>query len=67
MYDNYDAFCQHQAQQDRQEREWLARLPECSECGEKITDDECYEMGDYLVCLECIGNFKVRTENYMRG
>lgn len=67
MYDNYDAFCRHQAEQDRQEQEWLERCPECAVCDEKITDDECYELGDELVHLECIGRFKVRTANYMRG
>lgn len=67
MYDNCDLYDRHQAQQDREEQEWLARCPECAECGKKITDDECYEMGGMLFCAECVEGYKVRTENYMKG
>lgn len=61
--DNYDAYLQHEAGQERQ----LARMPVCCSCGEKITDEECYEIGGELFCLNCIEENKVRTENYIKG
>jgi formylmethanofuran dehydrogenase subunit E len=54
---------EHEARQER----YLERLPICSECGEPITDDECYEIGDELFCEECIEGKKVYTSNYVRG
>ena len=64
--DNYDAFVWHEAEREREEKEWRSKLPECSECGEKITDEDCYEINDELICPECIeANHKKRTENYM--
>jgi hypothetical protein len=66
--DNYDAFSQHDAQQEREERKWLARLPECVWCGEKIKSEMCYDIGcDALVCEECMEGVKTYTENHMRG
>lgn len=61
--DNYDAFLEHEARQEK----WFERLPVCSECGEAIQDEECYEIGDELFCLDCIESKKVYTENYVRG
>lgn len=60
--DNYDAFCRHEAEQERA----LAKLPECSECGEKITDDECYEFNDKLICPDCLNNYhKRQTDDFI--
>ena len=36
----------------QQERE-MELLPECSECGEKITDDMCFVFGDEPICDSC--------------
>ena len=30
------------------------KLPECSECGEKITDEYCYEINDEYICEKCM-------------
>lgn len=65
--DNYDAFDRYDAEQEREERNWLARLPECAECGKKIKDEECYELGGDLYCADCIDSHKVYTENFMKG
>lgn len=50
--DNYDQFTRHDAQQQAQ----LDRLPVCSECGEPIQDDFCFEVNDELICDECMHN-----------
>ena len=63
--DNYDAFVAHEAMRDREHEEIEKRLPKCSECGEPIWDDECYEIGGKLYCEECIEGFKVWTDNHM--
>ena len=60
--DNHDAFRRHDAEQEST----LAKLPECSGCGEKIMTEECYEIGGELFCLNCIEENKVYTEDYVR-
>jgi formylmethanofuran dehydrogenase subunit E len=55
----------HEAEEERAYKKWLDRLPRCSECGKKIKDDNCYNIGGELFCEECIENSKVHTENYM--
>lgn len=61
--DNYDAWEEHQRREDK----WLESLPKCSECGEAIQGDECYEFDDGLICEKCLkANYKVSTENYIR-
>lgn len=64
MYDNYDLFAQHQARQDREEKEWLARLPVCSACEYPIRSENCWVIGDEIFCEECIDSFKDYTENH---
>lgn len=60
--DNYDLFLRHEAEQQRQ----LERLPECSECGEPIQDEECYMFNDELICKQCLeDNHEKKTEDYM--
>lgn len=61
--DNYDRFEMHMAEQERE----LDKLPECSECGEKIQTDECYEFNDELICPDCLKNYhKKWVEDYVK-
>lgn len=48
--DNYSAWEQHEADKERR----LDRLPRCSECGEPIQDEHCYEVNDELICPDCM-------------
>ena len=50
MLDNNDFFDMHDAEQQKQ----LDRLPKCSECGEPIQDDFCFEVNGDLFCDECM-------------
>lgn len=43
-------FHMHDAEQERK----LKMLPKCSECGEHIQTDECYEINDELICPDCL-------------
>lgn len=64
--DNYDAFVVHEVRKEREHQELLKKLPECSECGKPIEDDECYEIGGMLFCIGCIEENKVSTSNYIK-
>lgn len=44
--DNYDLFARHDAEQEAQ----LKKLPECSECGEHIQDEEAYYINGEWIC-----------------
>ena len=60
--DNYDLWEQHQAEQDIAEE----NLPECSECGEKIRDDFCYEIEGEPICDDCMSsNHRKSIEYFM--
>lgn len=55
-------FHRHDAEQEAK----LERLPRCSECGEAIQSDECYEINDELICPECLKqNHRKRVEDYV--
>lgn len=48
-----------------QERE-MQKLPKCSECGEPITDDFCWDIDGEIYCQDCADKlFCHLTENYM--
>lgn len=65
--DNCDAFDAHDREQERAERDWVRRLPVCSECGKKIRDEDCWVIGDAIYCEECIDGFRDYTKNHMEG
>lgn len=55
-------FMMHDAKQTRR----LEKLPVCSECGEPIQDEHCYEINGELICEDCLNtNHKKRTEDYI--
>lgn len=55
-YDRWDA---------EQERE-LERLPVCTECGERITDDFFYDINGECICERCMdANYKKSTDDYI--
>lgn len=62
--DNYDAFRQHEAEQE----EFLDKLPACDYCGNPIQDVFCYQIDNELFCPDCMDkHFKKSTDNFMRG
>jgi formylmethanofuran dehydrogenase subunit E len=52
MPDNYDQFKRHEAKRQAE----LDKLPKCSECGEPIQSETCYEIDGGLVCEDCLEN-----------
>ena len=57
--DNYDAFCQHEAEQQAK----LDKLPKCCECKEPIQTEDCYAFNDELYCLDCMEEHRVWVED----
>lgn len=46
--------------------EEVERLPECSECGQPIQDEHCYEINDEYICEKClVENHKKYTDDYV--
>lgn len=53
--------------QEREYEEWKVRLPVCSECGEPIEEDFCWEIDGELYHHDCADKlFCHCTENYMK-
>lgn len=44
---DYNRYCNEQQKE-------LDRLPECSECGEKIMDEYCFEVNGEYICERCM-------------
>lgn len=53
MYYTDDPVADYERYSADQERE-LDRLPRCSECGEAIQTEHCYEVNDELICPGCM-------------
>lgn len=56
--DSYDMWASHDAEQEA----WLQSRPVCSCCEEHIQEDSYYEIGDMIICEECLDNFKKYTD-----
>ncbi len=61
MIDNYGLWERHDAEQERK----LQALPKCSECGEPIQDEYCYEIEGKYICEHCMSECRVSVENLM--
>lgn len=67
MLDNYDLFLRHEAQKEAEQAEWLKRLPKCAKCNKPIQDDYLYDLGDEIVCENCLNkHYRKHTENFMQ-
>ena len=61
--DNYDAFLQHEAEQEA----LLSRRPKCVCCEEPIQDDYLYDINGDLYCEECMNEiFRGNSDVYER-
>ena len=56
--DNYSRFEWQEAERER----WLAKLPVCSECGEPIQDEFCYEINGEYICDSCMEEHRRSVE-----
>lgn len=54
----------HAAFEADQERR-LRKYPKCDCCGERITDDRFYNIEGTYICINCIDDYSVDTDDYM--
>lgn len=44
----------------------LDKLPKCSECGEAIQGEYCFEINDELICEACLNEYyRKQTDDYI--
>lgn len=48
----------HDLEQDR----WLKSRPRCKWCGQRIQDDDAFEINDELVCNDCVYDCRVSVD-----
>jgi formylmethanofuran dehydrogenase subunit E len=49
---------------DREREAELESLPKCSECGNAIQDEYCYEINGEYICEDCLNYYhRKRTED----
>ena len=56
--DLYEAFAEEQAEKEK-------KFPKCDYCGERIVEEKFYNIEGTYICVNCIDDFKVDTDNYM--
>ena len=49
----------YEEEQDR----YLKQLPVCSDCGEHIQEDYCYEINGEYICEECMKSYRKAVED----
>ena len=54
----------HAAFEADQERR-LRKYPKCDCCGERITDERFYNIEGTYICINCIDDYCVDTDDYM--
>lgn len=59
--DYTDLHAEYEAEQERR----LRRHPKCDCCVEKITTEKFFNVEGTYICLVCIEDFKVDTDDYM--
>ena len=51
---------------DRRQARYEARLPKCDICRQPIQDEDLYDLGDELVCHDCLDkHYRRKTEDYI--
>ena len=43
----------------------IEKYPKCDCCGERILDDEFFNIEGTYICENCIDDFKVNTDDYV--
>lgn len=49
---------------DREQAEWLSKLPTCQICGDAIQQERCLNLGGFRFCNECIENHMEVIESF---
>lgn len=50
---------------DAEQQAALDKLPKCAECGEPIQSEKCFDLGNGVICEDCLENNHTHwTEDY---
>ena len=61
LADNYDLWARHESEREQ----LLAKLPKCDYCGEAITEDYFYIIGETFICIPCLNReHRQYTDDY---
>ena len=52
--DNYSQWVAHEREQDS----WLAKRPECADCGEHIQDEDAFYINGEWICVNCMDSYR---------
>ena len=64
MIDNYKAW--EYAERERERR--LLQLPVCEECGERIQDEDYYDVDGEILCEKCMRRkYRRKTEDLLNA
>lgn len=44
---------------------YIKYLPVCDDCGQTITDETYFEVGDAIFCPECMDSYRKSTDDYV--
>lgn len=58
MRDNYDMWCEHEAEQEA----WLERRPLCCKCDEHIQQEYAVKIDGKWYCDECLDDMREEIE-----
>lgn len=61
MPDNYSQW----EDRERQCEAWLARRPECADCGKHIQDEKAYYINGEWICENCMSTYFVDVGDYI--
>lgn len=56
---DWDAHC-------LDEEAYIRTLPFCADCGERILDEDCYEINGEAICNDCMEHYKRFTSDLVR-
>ena len=65
MYESIPDYTELHADYERDQERRLAKFPKCDYCGERIVEEKFYNIEGTYICMNCIDDFKVDTDNYM--
>ena len=54
-------FMNHEAEHES----WLARRPECEDCGEHIQSEKAYYINGVWICENCMSSYLVDVGDYI--
>ena len=65
MYEYIPDYTDLHAEYEAEQEGKAESFPRCDCCGERITTDKFFNVDGTYICLDCIDDYKVNTDEYM--